>query len=177
MSTPQPDEDALSEHTQAMLTHSLPEWEAGLLAHFREHGKREGEALAAYERFAKRNPEDFVRYLGKMLLDDERRHHRMFDELANALIGSSKLIRIAPDIPPLSPLSDAAELQEQTARLLDIEKTDHAELHRLRKDLEPVKQVTLWELLIRLAELDTQKHITILRFISDAARREVRKVA
>lgn len=177
MSSQQIDADALSDHTKAMLTHSLSVWEAGLLAHFREHGKREAEALTAYERFAKRSPEDFVRYLGKMLLEDERRHHRMFDELANALIGTSNLIRIAPDVPPLSPLSDARELQEQTAQLLGLEKADHAELQSLRKALEPVREVTLWELLIRLATLDTLKHIAILNFIADTARREVRSVA
>ena len=177
MSTHGPDGKPLTEREEAVLTHSLSAWEADLLTHFREHGKREGEALAAYEKFSRRRHDDFVRYLGGMLLEDERRHHRMFDELANALIGAANLTRLGPDVPPLSPLRDAHELQEQTARLLDLEKEDHAELHRLRKDLEPVKEVTLWELLIRLAELDTQKHITILRFISDAARRESRRAA
>jgi hypothetical protein len=174
MSTLEPGGKPLSQPEQAALTDSLSEWEAGLLAHFRDHGVREADALVEYQALVERRPDDFVRYLAGMLLEDERRHHRLFAELANALIGEANLTRIGPDVPPMSRLGDARELREQTARLLDIEKADLDELRGLRKDLKPVRQVTLWELLVRLAELDTWKHIAILRFIADAAHHQAR---
>jgi len=50
---------------------------------------------------------------------------------------------------------------------LAAEEKDRAELRRLRKQLKPFEETTLWALIVDLVLLDTEKHTRILRFISD----------
>src|SRR5579884_3030738 len=52
-----------------------------LLAHERDE---EG-VIAAYETFAKDVPSEVVRYLIELIVEDERRHHRVLDGLANSI--------------------------------------------------------------------------------------------
>src|ERR1039458_8977182 len=49
------------------------------------HGKEEGEILARYQRFAEAASAPETRYLVKLILDDERRHHGLLVEMANAI--------------------------------------------------------------------------------------------
>ena len=50
------------------------------------HGEREGTALASYERVAgESSAVGAVQYLVRLILEDERRHHRVFAEMANEL--------------------------------------------------------------------------------------------
>ena len=45
------------------------------------------------------------------------------------------------------------------------EHEDAKSLHRLQKELRPLRNTTLFSLLVELMELDTKKHIVILEFI------------
>ena len=63
----------------------LSVWEAALLDHLTEHSKAEGELLAAYQRVVESTQTEYVSYLFRLILEDEVRHHRLFEELANAL--------------------------------------------------------------------------------------------
>jgi hypothetical protein len=58
-----------------------------------------------------------------------------------------------------------------TDRFLAFERQDARDLERLAKALEPVKDTTLWHLLVSLKRAETEKHIRILRFIRDRVRR------
>ena len=50
------------------------------------HGEREGSALASYEQVAgESSVGGAVQYLVRLILEDERRHHRLFAEMANEL--------------------------------------------------------------------------------------------
>jgi rubrerythrin len=155
----------LREWEEHLLTYRLSEWEARLLRHFREHTETEGAMLETYAELAERSPDEFIRYLLTMLLDDETRHHRMFQELANSVVGAGNVTRIEPDIPLITHISDPVELRDLTAKLLRLEEEDQRELHRLHKELKLVRKTTLWDLLISLAERDTEKHRLILEFV------------
>jgi hypothetical protein len=162
-------ESTLRDWEDHLLTFHLSSWEASLLRHFREHTEAEGAILETYAELAERSPNEFVRYLLTMLLNDETRHHRMFQELANSVIGAGNFTRIEPDIPLITHIADPVDLRDRTAELLRLEEEDQRELHRLHKELKLVRKTTLWDLLISLAERDTEKHRLILEFVHQQA--------
>ena len=49
------------------------------------HGREEGELLERYQRFGEESESPWVRYLVKLVLEDERRHHRLLEDLANTI--------------------------------------------------------------------------------------------
>lgn len=136
----------------------------GMLA---RHGKEEGVLLERYQRFATDAGSPAVRYLVQMILDEERRHHRLLAEMANTIAwgwSENSPGEAAPEIFPRNEPDDA--LARETRELLAAEKRDRGELRKLRKELKPFEQTTLWALVVDLMLLDTEKHTRILRFIS-----------
>lgn len=154
----------------AALRPPMSEWEEELFAHFTAHTEQENTLLSAYEALARSGGSEFVRYLSAMLLEDEKRHHRMFTQLANTMVAQSTLARGEDDVPPVTPSRDVAELRPLTAQLIALEEEDKAQLAGLRRRLRDVRDTTLWDLLVQLAERDTEKHLLILRFIDGIAR-------
>jgi hypothetical protein len=61
--------------------------------------------------------------------------------------------------------ADRKAVLELTRRLIENEKQDAAALKRLRKELDDAADTTLWALIIDSMLLDTQKHLTMLRFV------------
>ncbi len=57
-----------------------------------------------------------------------------------------------------------------TVSLLARERADEKELRRLSARLATLKDDTMWQLLVRLMEMDTDKHIAILEFVRRHAR-------
>jgi rubrerythrin len=128
------------------------------------HGTEEGQLLATYEDLASTTSDEGVRYLIGLILEDERRHHRLLAEIANSMAWGSTAGRPKEATPGI-PRGLEGELLEQTRRLLKAEQTDHRELRRIRRRLRPFADTTLWALVIDLMLLDTKKHATILRFL------------
>lgn len=60
----------------------------------------------------------------------------------------------------------------ETRTLLRQELRDRRELQHLRRRLRNFGDVPFWGLLIELIRLDTEKHISILRFLEDDNRRD-----
>src|SRR5664279_2571556 len=78
-----------------------------------QHGAEEGAMLATYEELAENASDEGARYLISLILADERRHHQLLVEMANAMAwGTSSL---SPDraTPAVSPTLDR-ELAEMT---------------------------------------------------------------
>ncbi|HEV7679818.1 MAG TPA: hypothetical protein VGQ42_14745 [Candidatus Dormibacteraeota bacterium] len=149
---------------------ALSVWEENLFSHFVEHTDQETAVLAVYEDLAESSPNEFVRYLAALLLEDERRHHRIFTQLANTMVSQANLISRPDDVPSLTPAKDGGELRALTERLIALEEDDKTQLARLRKELKPVRDTTIWDLLVQLAERDTEKHLLVLRFIAGVAK-------
>jgi hypothetical protein len=146
-------------------------WDYKLVDLLAEHGEQEGALLARYESLAAGTTSPAVRYLGQLILDDERRHHRMLVEMANAIAWGWSKLSPEPAVPELpAPQTVDQELVETAQALLRIERRDQAELKKLRKELDEVADTTLWALLVDLMRLDTEKHIRILRFLTDHVR-------
>lgn len=146
-------------------------WEQEMYDHIRSHCEVEEEILREYQRLVD-NPETApaFRYLARTILDDERRHHAIFEDLAESFLQMAEVRTQEEPIPSLRGLrSDRDRVIEITDRLLTIECEDAKELDELAEDLAEYQDTTLWGLLIELMRDDTAKHIKILRFIIRAA--------
>lgn len=146
-------------------------WEREVFAHLTEHVRQEQELLEEYVHAARESESKALGYLINLLIDDERRHHRMFIQLAQSLKTDAEMRPEDPVVPRLDfHKENRAEVLEITGRLLDREESDLRELKRLHRELKEVKDTTLWDLLVELMERDTDKHIAILRFSRDHAK-------
>ena len=57
-----------------------------------------------------------------------------------------------------------------TGRLMRFEREDARQLKKLAKRLDPVRDTTLWHLMVTMMQIDTAKHLLMLRFLQDRAR-------
>jgi rubrerythrin len=136
-----------------------------LLETLRTHAECEAAVLESYRRLVDESPDEGVRYLGRLIIEDEERHHNVIAEMCNRI--DSWIIRgisIEPSTPALSPRVDRVLLQE-TRRLIALERRDARELRRLKKELRNTPPTSLLPLLVKLMLHDTATHIEILQFI------------
>jgi len=144
-------------------------WSVGeteLFAHLSGHAAREGALLEEYAQAAKATKSKALAYLVEILMEDERRHHRWFAELASSLEADASFSGTEPAVPRMDfHRADRAAVRGVTDRLLDHEKADEHELKRLQQELRDVSGTTLWGLLVELMQRDTDKHIAVLTFV------------
>jgi len=130
------------------------------------HGREEGELLERYRRFVDESESPAARYLVRLILEDEKRHHRVLEDLANTIAwGGLKGTpeQVVPDF--ATKYRGDETLLSETQALLGHELRDRTQLRRLRRRLRTCGDVALWELLMDLMRSDTDKHIRILRLI------------
>lgn len=141
-------------------------WERELFEHLTSHAREEGLLLEEYVRAASDTDSRALAYIINLLVEDERRHHRHFAELASSLHASIEDSPVEPEVPRLDfNRADREQLLALTRRLLARESADAAELKRLRKQLRSVEETTLWALLVDSMQRDTDKHMDLLGFI------------
>ena len=146
-------------------------WALEMFTHLTEHTRREGALLQEYVEVASTTESKALSYVVDLLVEDERRHHRFFDDLAASLKSESELSSEQPVIPRLDlDRLERADLLAATQRLLDHEQSDAKELRRLHNALRDMQDTTLWGLLVEIMMRDTEKHISILRFVADHAK-------
>ncbi len=134
------------------------------------HARVEGQLLQGYVDAAGTTSSKAFAYVVNLLAEDERRHHRLFAELAESLRVDAELSRDEPIIPRLDfHHADHRAIQEMTKALIANEESDAAELKRLRKKLRDLEHTTLWTLLVETMQRDTDKHLAMLRFIASHA--------
>jgi len=154
----------------------LSVFEQQLYGQLADHVAAEADHVAGYRAMAEDpgTPES-ARFLLRLVIDDEERHHRLFRQIALA-VGNGIAWRDDPDsVPGLTPWEDHADLLGATQRFLDAEHQDRKQLQGMRKELRPMRDTSLWPLLLELMERDTEKHILMLSFIKEhVARRRAR---
>ncbi len=144
------------------LDHGSPD---RLLEALRTHGECEAAVLESYRRLVDESPDEGVRYLGRLIIEDEERHHNVIAEMCNRI--DSWIIRgisVGPSTPALSPRVDR-ELLQETRRLIALERRDARELRLLKKELRNTAPTSLLPLLVKIMLHDTATHIEILQFI------------
>ena len=135
-----------------------------------QHGTEEGAMLAVYEELAEHASDEGARYLISLILADERRHHQLLVEMANAMAWGTPSTSPDRATPPMSVAPDP-ELAEMTRKLRRAEEADYRKLRRLRRRVDEYGETTMWALLVELMMLDTKKHATMLRFLERRSRR------
>jgi hypothetical protein len=142
------------------------QWERQLYKHLKEHAETERAMLDKYADVAERTDSEAFRYLVKLLIDDEIRHHNLFRDLADSLAIEAMMQPGKPEIPIMDfRRADRAAVLEGAKELLENEERDRGELKQLERELRDVKDTSLWELLVELMQRDTEKHIAILKFV------------
>jgi len=150
-------------------------WEQQLFDYVEDHVQTEAAILDEYQRLAEdQSGSPAFRYLARLILDDERRHHQMFEDLAESVRQMAEMRLEDEPIPPLHGLrADRERIRAVTERLLATEHADAKELKQFEKRLREVRDTTLWALLVELMQADTAKHIKILSFIRDRAEKAI----
>ena len=142
------------------------EWWVSIAHAFAAHVRDERYVLAGYEQLAATTADPGTRFLLELVLEDERRHHALFERLGASAAGSSGQGTGVP-APPDPERERVAELLGHTRRFLEIEHDDAAGLKVLARELKPGAHETMWRLLVEVMQLDTEKHIRILEFLRD----------
>ncbi len=143
-------------------------WERKMFNHLVDHTRVEGAMLQEYVDAAEGSESKAFAYIIGLLVEDERRHHRFFNELASSLKSEAELSDVDPVVPRLDlDRIERTELLRITKELLAHERSDAAELKALRKELHDIKDTTLWGLMVDIMARDTEKHIAILKFVVD----------
>jgi rubrerythrin len=148
-------------------------WEEELYQHLTTHLGNELDLLTAYKNAAVESKSPAFQYLVGLIIDDEMRHHRLFEELANALRSDVEMRPVQPSVPDMGGFGELPDkVVELTDALLDREERDASDLRRLERELRDVRDTTLWYLLVKVMALDTEKHAEILRFVRKHARNQ-----
>ena len=141
-------------------------WEEELYEHLTTHLGNELDLLTAYKNAAVESKSAAFQYLVGIIIDDEMRHHRVFEELANALRSDVEMRPVQPSVPDMGGFGQLPDtVIELTDALLAREEQDASSLRHLERELRDVRDTTLWYLLVKVMELDTEKHAEILRFV------------
>jgi rubrerythrin len=146
------------------------EWWARVTHQFSSHVREELAFLQQYEDLAGHVGDVGIEFLLRLILEDEHRHHTLFEEMTEAATQGGDTI----PAPPTPAAATARALLEPTERFLEAERDDQAQLRRLRKELKPARDDTLWPLLVELMEIDTEKHIKILEYLRRRLERAVK---
>ena len=146
----------------------LTTWAESLIATIHGHMDSERDALTQYGQLADAAADDHVRFLMRMILEDEVRHHTLFAEMASSL--RAEIEQTAPSgLPEMRRAEDREELLAKTGELLELEREDVKELQRLRREISKVEDTAWWAVLIDAMEMDNRKHIRLLEFVRDNA--------
>jgi rubrerythrin len=146
-------------------------WEQEVYDHLLQHVEGEKVILQSYDALANETTSPAFAYLARLILDDERRHHAMLNDLAETIRMSAQLSGEPTPIPDLGMFhADRERILAETERFLAVEENDNRELARLAKELRDVRNTTVWQLVVRLIQHDNEKHRRILEFIRDRAR-------
>jgi hypothetical protein len=131
-------------------------WEREIFDHLTQHIVQERGLLEEYVNAARETESKALAYLIDLLVEDGRRHHGLFKQLAQSLKSTAEL---RPDSPAVQRMDfhkeNRAEVLEVTECLLEREESDSRELKRLRKQLSDVKDTQSTRLITRAVDLGT----------------------
>ena len=145
-------------------------FDARILEHLTGHVASEAEILDEYRQLA-RSPDAPIRYLARLILEDEERHHRVLTELANQFRTPAFLMEQTPHVPWLTKSTDRRGLTRAVRRLRKFERRDLRQLRKLARHLRPIRNHSIDPVIVAALEMDTRKHLRYLRELHRIARR------
>ncbi len=139
-----------------------------LVAFLTSHEAREQETLAGYRQLAEALPTAGLRYVARLILSDEQRHHQFFGDLGETVSAFEGLVARGMPVPPISGEADPATRQHALQSLehfITREEQERTDLEGLAADLKPSQDTTLWSLIVQIMREDTERHIRLLEFM------------
>jgi len=149
---------------------AVGEFDAELIQNLERHLVDEQTILDEYRALAE-SPDEPVRYIAQLILDDEQRHHRVLSEMLNQFRTSVWLAEQSPHVPWLTRSHDRPALKESVHRLRTFERRDLRELRRLKRRFRFLRRDSLNGVLVGALIIDTRKHLLYLRALRRLARR------
>jgi len=132
-----------------------------LLNHLEAHERSERDLLEDYRAAAEGLPDKGVRFVMGLILEDEERHHRLMNAMAQD-VKSSLLWLGASPLPSITPTRESRDLLlTETVRFLEIEEQSADQLKELQKAVKNL-HAGLLEVIVAGMETDTHKHIDML---------------
>lgn len=166
------DSDQIETYNSSMINNPMDPtdgsetWVEQLYHHVTQHVQTEQGLLENYISAAHGTESKALNYLVNLIIEDEKRHHRLFSELAASLKHGLDWTIDGPEIPSMDFYKvDSGKMKEVTESLLANEIQDARDLEHLHKMVKTSKDVTLWNLIVDIMQRDTEKHIAILRFV------------
>ncbi len=144
--------------------------EARLVDFVTSHAERERETLAGYRRLARELPSPAFRYLARLIVADEERHHEILADLGQTVFAFDDLRAPGMPLPPATTVARDADRQAVLAKLdafAEAERQEREDLERLGSELPPGPERALWSLLVQLMHEDTERHLRLLGFMRD----------
>jgi hypothetical protein len=115
-------------------------------------------------RIVDESTDEGIRYLGRLIVEDEERHHDLITEMIGRIETWLHGGESSEATPSLTPRVDP-DLLAETHMLIALEHDDAKELRLLKKELRYAPATSLLPILVELMLADTARHIEILRFI------------
>jgi rubrerythrin len=130
-----------------------------LLQAIEKHASAEASTIQAYAQLAQDTHDPVVAGLLRVLVDDEERHHRLYEQ-----IGRSLQDQLNWTSPP--PISDSGQTDVYAVRRFEQEERRESQklrelAHRAHQQRDP-----LVNLLLETMAMDSEKHAYLLRFIT-----------
>jgi hypothetical protein len=151
----------------------LSVWEREMYAHMVEHIAKEAEVVDDYDDLLESST-GHVRYLLGLIVEDELRHHAVYEEWAETFESFASMEPPVDGVPNLVREPEPERLVAALEKLLAVEKEDAEQLKDLERRFKDFRRTTIWPLLAELMAFDTQKHIRILEFLLHHAKQTVR---
>ena len=151
----------------------LSVWEREVYDLLVEHIAKEREVVEDYDELLEAST-GHVRFLLELIVEDERRHHRVYEEWATTFRSLAWFVEPPDGVPNLVSEAEPERLVAAVEKLLDLEKEDAKQLKDLEKRFKDFRRTTIWPLLAELMAFDTQKHIRILEFLLHHAKQTAR---
>ena len=148
----------------------LAQSERAIVEQLETHAEHEADALRAYEELAATSPDEHVRYLAHLILDDEVYHHQLLAEMLDRVRSDAGWMTTDPSIPWVRTPRDRRALMDTTAHLIREERADLRLTRSLKRHLRAQRRTSLLWMMAEVLELDTRKHIRILEFLRRTAR-------
>lgn len=147
-----------------------------LAAFLTSHATRERETLDGYRRLARELPSPAFRYLARLILSDEERHHEIFADLGQTVFAFDDLRAPGMPIPRLAATASDADRRatlDQLEAFAARERDEARDLAALAAGLEPGEEQELWALLVELLREDTERHLRLLQYMQDELHRQL----
>lgn len=144
-------------------------WAERMITTLQDHMDTERGVLTEYGQIAEHATDEHVRFLVRLILDDEVRHHGLFAEMIASLRSQIGQETGSLGLPAFRRTHDRQALLAKTNELLAVEHEDIRELQALRAEISKVADVEWWSVLIDTMEMDNRKHIRLLEYIRDHA--------